>query len=522
MHGVQSSCVEVDGKTLCPTTFPNPIGYGASFNKTLFSELGRIIADEARALWVLGATEESSWSGRPHVGLDCWSPNINIARDPRWGRIEETPGEDPLLNGLFGKLYTEGMQQGEDSRYVKVITTIKHYDAYSLEGHSGSPITRHNFNAVVSNFSLADTYLPAMQAALEDGKALGVMCSYNALNGIPTCANPFLANTLRSKWGFAGYMTSDTGAIDDIYEQHKYVSTGEEAVAKALVDGTCDMNSGAVYHSHLLPAVQQKLLSMDDVNRALTNTLALRFRLGLFDPIENQPYWHVPAERINTDANKANSRLAADESMVLLQNPMGTLPLAKGKRVAVIGPHANASDALVGNYMGQACPDDTFSCVQTPYSAIAAANTGGSVTSAPGCDVKGSKDEIAAAVEVAKGADVIVLMLGIDGSIEGESHDRTDIDLPAMQHQLAANISALGKPTVIVLLSGGPLSVAEEKAAGLAMVQAFYPGIYGAASIAATVFGDNDHLGGKLPYTICEFGGGLILLFRREKCIGEL
>lgn len=243
-------------------SFPNPVNYGFTFNKSLAYELGAIIATEQRALWLAGATEESPWSGLPHAGLDAWSPNININRDPRWGRNQEVPSEDPLVNGWFGTGYTLGLQNGEDPCYIKVIVTLKHWDAYSLEDSDG--YTRHNFNAVVSDYALADTFFPAFKMAVVQGETLhrhrhrqcawyrpvatcspllwlclpvcvggakGVMCSYNAVNGVPTCASSFLTSVLRGTWNFTGYITSDTGALEDIYQQHKYVATEVEAAA---------------------------------------------------------------------------------------------------------------------------------------------------------------------------------------------------------------------------------------------------------------------------------------------------
>ena len=194
-----------NNNSVCPTSFPNPNALGASFNRTMFREIGRIIGVELRSLWLQGATEASTWSGRPHAGLDCWAPNININRDPRWGRNQEVASEDPYYNGIFGTEYTLGLQTSkDDERYLQVVVTLKHWDAYSLEDVPSKNITRHNFNAIVSNFTLADTYWPAFKASVMDGKAAGVMCSYNALNGVPTCANPLLNHVLRNEWGFDG------------------------------------------------------------------------------------------------------------------------------------------------------------------------------------------------------------------------------------------------------------------------------------------------------------------------------
>lgn len=211
VHGVQTTCGRVGGAVRCPTSFPNPNALGAAFNGSLWRAIGTAIGVELRSLWLQGATEADPWSGRPHAGLDCWSPNINVARDPRWGRNQEVPSEDPYVNGRFGEEYTRGLQRGEDPRFLQAIVTLKHWDAYSLEGSDG--FTRHNFNARVSKYSLASTYLPAFRRAVVEGGAAGVMCSYNMINGVPTCASPMLNATLRGHWGFDGYVTSDTGAV---------------------------------------------------------------------------------------------------------------------------------------------------------------------------------------------------------------------------------------------------------------------------------------------------------------------
>jgi len=315
IHGVQTSCVQLSsGEVKCPVSFPNPVNYGMTFNDSLFFDLGRIIATELRALWLLGAEEESEWTGRPHAGLDCWSPNININRDPRWGRNQEVPSEDPYVNGRFGTEYTLGLQTGEDRRYIKVAVTLKHWDAYSLEDADG--VTRHTFNAIVSNYTLQDTYFPAFKASVIEGNAKGVMCSYNEVNGSPTCASAFLAHVMRDVWGMDGYITSDTGALEDIYKSHHYTSTAEAAACKAIVDGTCDVCSGAVYHDALLNGVEQGLCSMDDVYAALYRTFKLRFQLGLFDDIDDQPYWHYSADVINSTESQQNAMLATLSSMV--------------------------------------------------------------------------------------------------------------------------------------------------------------------------------------------------------------
>lgn len=501
IHGVQTNCVELNGEIKCPTSFPNPVNYGATFNTSLFRDLGSIIGQELRALWLLGAEEYSSWSGRPHAGLDCWSPNINLNRDPRWGRNQEVPSEDPLVNGLFGTGYTQGIQQGSDPNYIQVVVTLKHWDAYSLEDSDG--YTRHNFNAIVSNFTLADSYWPAFKAAVVNGSAKGVMCAYNAVNGIPMCAHPFLNSVLRDLWGFDGYITSDTDAVSDIYAEHHYTATPEEALCKAIVDGGCNINSGSIYHDYMASAVAKGLCTIADIDATLYQSIKLRFELGLFDPIENQPYWHMPASVINSTANQANAMLATLESIILLKNDASTLPLTKGKSVAVLGPHANAQMAMAGNYLGQVCPQDGFDCIVSPGAAIQAIDPAAVVKVVPGCPVtQNDTSGFAAALAAAAASDYVVLMMGIDQTVEGESHDRTEIDLPYVQHEFVAAVMKLNKPTVMVLLNGGMVAIAPEIASVPAIVAAGYPGVFGGTAIARTLYGENTHLGGKLPYTV--------------------
>ena len=332
------------------------------------------------------------------------------------------PSEDPYYNGIFGTEYTKGLQQGQqgqdaryvDARFVQAVVTLKHWDAYSLE--DAGNFTRHNFNAIVSNFTLADTYWPAFKATVQQGQALGVMCSYNAVNGVPTCANPFLNHVLRKEWGFTGYITSDTGAVSDIYQQHKYRKDGKGATCAALKDGGCDMNSGSVYSENVLNAIADpnEPCDMEDVKVALRRTLGLRFRLGLFDPIDDQPLWHVSPNVIGSSPHVQTNKLATLESIVLLQNdPVLGLPFAIGKTIAVIGPHANASAALVGNYLGQICPNKTdisdLSCIETPFAALDRINAGGKMLSSPGCTItKDLPGGVAAAIAVAQAADYVV------------------------------------------------------------------------------------------------------------------
>jgi beta-glucosidase-like glycosyl hydrolase len=214
-----------------------------------------------------------------------------------------------MVNGDFGQGYTIGVQQGEDARFIKVAVTLKHWDAYSLEDSDG--FQRYNFNAVVSNYTLADSFFPAFQASVVKGNAQGVMCSYNAVNGVPTCASGFLSSVLRGQWGFTGYITSDSGALENIAGNHHYTNNSEQSACVAITAGTCDVCSGGIYANNLLPAVQAGLCTMADVDRALTNTFRLRFHLGLFDPIDDQPYWHGTASDIGTPFAQARASLVS-------------------------------------------------------------------------------------------------------------------------------------------------------------------------------------------------------------------
>ena len=504
IHGVQSSCVYDDKTktTYCPTSFPNPINLGSSWNSSMWYEMGSIMGLETRSLWLAGATEYNSWSGRPKMGLDCWSPNININHDPRWGRNQEVPGEDPYMNGIFGQQITEGLQQSpRDPKHLQAVSTIKHWDAYTLENSDGK--TRHNFNAIVSNQTLADTFFPAWKLTIVDGKAQGVMCSYNSLNGIPTCASPFLASVMRGTWNFTGYISSDSGAVSDIYTQHHYVQSGSEAACAAIKGGTTDIDSGAVYHDYLMQGVKEGHCSKEDVDYALSNSLGLLFDMGLFDPIDNQPLWNVPVSVIGTPSSIETSKLAARESMVLLKNHNNILPLKPGTNIAVIGPHVNATESLVGNYYGQICIDDTFNCVETPLNAIRKLNVAGKTVSAEGCTVTGTnKSGFAAAEAAAENSDVVVMLLGLSEGVEAESHDRKVIDLPGVQKDLITAIAAKGKPIILILVNGGMVALGSQLNSLDAIFEAFYPGVYGAQAISSTLFGTNENLGGKMPYTV--------------------
>jgi len=282
-----------------------------------------------------------------YQGLTFWSPNINIFRDPRWGRGQETYGEDPYLTGRLGVAFVKGLQ-GDDPRYLKVVATPKHYAV-----HSGPEPERHSFDAVATERDLRETYLPAFRATIVEGKADSVMCAYNRTDGEPCCANKrLMTDILRGEWGFGGYVVSDCGAIDDISKRHKFVETEGQASALAVKAGT-DLTCGREYNS-LVKAVKDGLISEAEIDIAVKRLLTARFRLGMFDPPEIVPYAQIPFSENDSPAHRQLSLKAAHESIVLLKNEGNALPLKKEiKTIAVIGPNADAQEVLLGNYNGQ-------------------------------------------------------------------------------------------------------------------------------------------------------------------------
>ncbi|CAI5705587.1 unnamed protein product [Peronospora effusa] len=462
--------------------------------------MAQVIGWELRALWLEGARE--NYVTGPHLGLDCWSPNININRDPRWGRSMETPSEDPLVNSKYGVAYTRGLQEGKDSRFLQAVVTLKHYAAYSFEDYDG--IDRMAFNAVVSKYDFADTNFPAFQASIVQGKAKGIMCSYNSVNGMPMCANEQLnTKILRDALGFDGYITSDSGAIEGIYHSRHYTKSLCEAGRLAILSGT-DINSGTVYQKCLAKLVTSGQLPEKVVDDALKRTLKLRFQLGLFDPIDDQPYWHVAPSEVNTAQSRKLSLDLTRKSLVLLQNHGNILPLSKGKKLAVIGPHAQAKRALLGNYLGQVCHGDYLEvgCVQTPLEAITTANGASNTVYCKGSGINDTSiADFDAAEAAARGADAVVLFLGIDTSIERESWDRNNIDIPHIQMQLLKQVRRAGKPTVVVLFNGGILGAEELILHTDGLLEAFYPGFFGAQAVSDILFGDAIP-SGKMPVTM--------------------
>jgi beta-glucosidase len=338
-----NECLHGVGRAGIATVFPQAIGLAATWNLDLMHQVATAISDEARA-----KHHEAARRGirEMYTGLTFWSPNINIFRDPRWGRGQETFGEDPYLTAQMGVVFVKGLQ-GDDPRYLKLVATPKHYAV-----HSGPESDRHHFDARVDERDMWETYLPAFEACVKEAKAASVMGAYNRLNGEPCCASPtLLEKILHQEWGFDGCVVSDCGAIFDIYAHHRVVDTAEEAAALAVQNG-CDLDCGEVYPA-LLDAVAQGLISEDIIDRAVKRLFTARFRLGMFDPPEQIPYTQVPYEIVDSPEHRELALRAARESIVLLKNEDGLLPLRKDlESIAVIGPNADDLRALLGNYNG--------------------------------------------------------------------------------------------------------------------------------------------------------------------------
>ena len=335
LHGVLTDHV---------TVFPEPIGLAATFDAPAIHEMAVAISTEARA-----KHHELIRNGTFNAtGLDFWAPNLNIFRDPRWGRGQETYGEDPYLTGVMGSAFVRGMQ-GDDSKYLRTIATPKHFAV-----HSGPEPLRHQFDAKVSRHDMEDTYLPAFRAAVTEGKAGSVMCVYNSVNGEPGCANNFLLQAkLRDQWQFGGYVVSDCDAVLDIERGHHFVKTAAEAAAVSMARGTdLDCNEPGDDSSHYVDAVNQGLLSLQDLDRSVKRLFRARFQLGMFDPPELVAYARIPYSETDSEAHRQLANKLARESMVLLENN-GILPLRESvKQIAVVGPLADSTKVLLGNYNG--------------------------------------------------------------------------------------------------------------------------------------------------------------------------
>ena len=501
-----SECLHGVGRAGVATVFPQAIGMAATWDVPLIHDVADAIATEARAKHHEYTRAHDGDSVR-YYGLNFWTPNINIFRDPRWGRGQETYGEDPFLTARLAVAFIRGLQ-GDDPKYVKAWACAKHFAV-----HSGPEADRHQFNVEPSERDLYETYLPQFEAAVREGHVGAVMGAYNRVNGEPACSNPFLlTDLLRHEWGFTGHVVSDCGAIYDIFANHKTVESSVEAAARAVKAG-CDLCCGTDYNS-LTRAMKMGLISDKEINTALGRLLEARFRLGLFDPTNRVPYAQIPASENNTPEHAALALRVARESIVLLKND-GVLPLdpAKIKRIAVIGTNATDVAMLLGNYNGT--PSDPVTILDG-IEGIAGTNI--TVAYEPGCPLAPGPDDtdkpgaemLANAVAAARTADVVIYVGGISPQLEGEEMavdydgfsggDRTRIELPAVQTDLLKALQATGKPVVFVNCSGSALAMPWEADHLNAIVQAWYPGEAGGCAVAEVLFGDVNPAG-RLPIT---------------------
>lgn len=484
LHGVARAGVA--------TMFPQAIGLAASFDDTLLKDVADVISIEARAKY-----NDYSREGDRDIykGLTLWSPNINIFRDPRWGRGHETYGEDPYLTSRLGVAFVNGLQG--DGDVLRTAACAKHFAV-----HSGPEALRHEFDAIADKKDLEETYLPAFEALVKEAKVEAVMGAYNRTNGEPCCGSEYLYGKLK-EWGFDGHFVSDCWAIADFHTRHKVTATATESAALAIKNG-CDVNCGNTY-IHLYRAYEEGLVTEEQITTACEHLFRARFRLGMFDETEFDNLSYLDVE---TKEHKALSRKAAESACVLLHND-GILPLDASKisTIGVVGPNAQNIGSLVGNYHGTASRYETILMgIQDAFD--------GRVLFSEGCHKFAEKteglalpyDRISEAVIVAKHSDVVVMCVGLDENLEGEegdtgnayaSGDKGDLLLPKPQRKLVEEVLKVGKPTIIVVASGSALNI---EAKPNALLQAFYPGSEGGKAVADILFGKVSPAG-KLPVT---------------------
>ena len=482
------------------TVFPQAIGMAAMFDDVLLEEIADVISTEARAKYnALSAEGDRDI----YHGLTVWSPNVNIFRDPRWGRGHETYGEDPYLTARLGTAFVRGLQGSGET--LKTAACAKHFAV-----HSGPEALRHSFNAISSEKDMEETYLPAFKALVQDAGVEAVMGAYNRTNGEPCCASPYLMKKLRDDWGFEGHFVSDCWAIRDFHESHKITSEPAESVTKALKAG-CDLNCGCTYQ-HILAAYERGMITEEDITRSAVRLFTTRYLLGMLGD-QGSEYDAIPYSSIECPRHLELARKAALRSCVLLKNN-GLLPLKTEScgTIGVIGPNANSRTALIGNYHG------TASRYVTVLEGIQDYTVGRCrVLYSQGCGLSLDRveplakenDRLAEALAVAKNSDTVILVLGLDETLEGEegdtgnsyySGDKGDLLLPASQRILLDRILSLGKPTVVILMAGSAIDLTEAQNQADAILLSWYPGACGGSAVADLLFGKASP-SGKLPVT---------------------
>lgn len=496
LHGVARAGVA--------TVFPQAIGLAATFDEDFLEKIAAVISDEGRAKFNV---QQKYGDYDIYKGLTFWSPNVNIFRDPRWGRGHETFGEDPYLTSRLGVRFIEGMQ-GKDDKYMKVAACAKHFAV-----HSGPEDLRHSFNAVSSEQDLRETYLPAFKACVKEADVEVVMGAYNRTNDEPCCGSKrLLEDILRGEWEFKGHVTSDCWAIKDFHEFHMVTADAVESVALAMNRG-CDLNCGNIY-GNLLKAVEKGLVKEETIERAVTRLLTTRMKLGLFDEPDKVPYNTINYDVVDCKEHREINEEAARKSVVLLKNENHILPLKKDsiRTIGVIGPNADNRKALVGNYEGTSSEYITVLEGIRRY-----VGDDVRVMFSEGCHLCKDRTQVLADANdrmsevraVADMSDVIIACMGLDASLEGEegdegnefaSGDKPNLDLPGLQEEVLKELVATGKPVILVLLSGSALAVnfADENIP--AILQGWYPGARGGKAIAEILFGEYAPEG-KLPVT---------------------
>ncbi len=496
LHGVARAGVA--------TVFPQSIGLAATFDEDLIEEIADAISTEARGKFNLQQAKDDT---DIYKGLTFWSPNVNIFRDPRWGRGHETFGEDPYLTSRMGVRFVKGIQ-GHDEKYLKAAACAKH-----LAVHSGPEGVRHGFNAVVGKQDLYETYLPAFKACVQEGHVEAVMGAYNRVNGVPCCANhELIEEIVRDEFGFEGHFVSDCGAIQDICDGHHIAATYKDAAAMAMENG-CDLNCGKMFY-FLKQAVEEGKVSEKRIDEAVERLFTTRIKLGVLDRKEENPFDRIPYTVVDSEPMRRLNEEAAARCVVLLKNEGSLLPLdlSKIKTIGVIGPNADSRRALVGNYEGTASHYWTVLEGIQDYVGDRAR-----VMYSEGCHLYKDRtsglaeanDRMSEVKGVCDNSDVVVVCLGLDASIEGEegdanneygSGDKPDLNLPGLQEEVLKAACASGKPVILVLLSGSALAVDWAQEHVPAILQGWYPGACGGKAIAKILFGEKCPEG-KLPVT---------------------
>jgi len=496
LHGVARAGVA--------TVFPQAIGMAATFDEDLIEEIADVISTEGRAKYNMQQRYNDTGI---YKGLTFWAPNVNIFRDPRWGRGHETFGEDPYLSGRLGCRFVEGLQ-GHDENYLKAAACAKHFAV-----HSGPEDLRHQFDAVVSKQDLYETYLPAFKTCVQEGNVEAVMGAYNRTNGIPCCGNKvLLKDILREEWRFEGHVVSDCWAIKDFHEGHHVASTPVESVAIAMNNG-CDLNCGNLF-LYLTEAVRSGLVEEERLDDAVVNLFTTRMKLGVFDKEEDVPFNAIPYSVVDSKEMQELNIKIAKKSIVLLKNENQMLPLKKSdiKTLGVIGPNANSRKALVGNYEGTASRYVTILEGLQNY-----LGDDVRIMYSEGCHLflkkmsnLGEKcDRLSEVKGVCAESDVVIACMGLDAGLEGEegdqgnefaSGDKADLNLPEIQEDVLKAIYESGKPAVLILLSGSALAVNWADEHIPAIIQGWYPGAQGGTAIAEILFGEANPEG-RLPIT---------------------